>query len=70
MASQSRYYAQPSKAIRFAESLLVRAGLTKDHANLMAHCLAQADTRGVVCSDLDLTIMAGLKRAGVTHILL
>ncbi|KAF7547233.1 hypothetical protein G7Z17_g7872 [Cylindrodendrum hubeiense] len=47
MASQTRYYASPADARVFAHSLLVKSGLPDDHADLMAKCLVEADTRGV-----------------------
>lgn len=45
----SRYYANPAEARTFAKALLTKSGLPEDHAELMAKCLVEADTRGVVC---------------------
>jgi LDH2 family malate/lactate/ureidoglycolate dehydrogenase len=45
----SRYYANPAEARTFAKALLTKSGLPEDHAKLMAKCLVEADTRGVVC---------------------
>lgn len=53
MASQTRYYVKPSDAEAFAHSLLAKTGLPDGHALLMAKCLVQADTRGVVRNDPD-----------------
>ncbi|KAK1449562.1 malate/L-lactate dehydrogenase [Colletotrichum melonis] len=47
MSTPARYYANPSKAVTFAKTLLVKSGLPEDDATLMAECLVQADTRGV-----------------------
>ncbi|KAH6951264.1 Malate/L-lactate dehydrogenase [Ilyonectria sp. MPI-CAGE-AT-0026] len=47
MASPARLYANPSEAADFARALLAKSGLPDEHATLMAHCLVQADTRGV-----------------------
>ncbi|OAA59795.1 Malate/L-lactate dehydrogenase [Niveomyces insectorum RCEF 264] len=46
MAS-ARYYVKPDDAAAFAEALLSKAGLSDEHAKLMANCLVQADARGV-----------------------
>lgn len=48
MASQTRYYAKPNLARTFTQTLLTKAGLSNEHALLMANCLVQADSRGVV----------------------
>lgn len=48
MASPAQYFAKPTEASRFAKVLLEKAGLPEDEAALMADCLVQADTRGVV----------------------
>ncbi|KAH8891490.1 putative malate dehydrogenase [Thozetella sp. PMI_491] len=47
MASSPRYYVNPADAVVFAQTLLSKAGLPEDHAQLMAECLVQADARGV-----------------------
>jgi LDH2 family malate/lactate/ureidoglycolate dehydrogenase len=56
MASQTRYYAKPTEAAAFAQSLLVKSGLSEEHAELMSKCLVQADTRGVVRYTTALTL--------------
>lgn len=45
--SNQRYYADPAKAATFAVTVLEKAGLSGDQAKMMAHCLVQADVRGV-----------------------
>ncbi|ETS78380.1 hypothetical protein PFICI_10442 [Pestalotiopsis fici W106-1] len=47
MTSQARYYVKPTDAQTFAQAVLSKAGLPRDHAKLMADCLVQADVRGV-----------------------
>ena len=48
MTTQVRFYANPAEVIDFADALLIKAGLPEDHAILMAKCLVQADTHGVI----------------------
>lgn len=52
MASTGRYLAKHNDAEAFACSLLIKSGLSDDHAGLMASCLVQADTRGVASCPL------------------
>ncbi|CEJ61432.1 Putative Catalytic activity: [Penicillium brasilianum] len=47
MSSSARYYADPAVATKFATELLVKGGLSEEHAKSMAECLVLADIRGV-----------------------
>jgi LDH2 family malate/lactate/ureidoglycolate dehydrogenase len=46
-ADQTISHIKPDDARRFATDLLIGNGVNKDHAEVVAKCLVEADLRGV-----------------------